>query len=123
MNWWPRLKEPPKSSVIAPPPTTDGALQEAPSVDVDMTMRASPVTESRCAQATCTRRTLAESSDAAMVGRALVRNRVGVVPWSKGVMVATSTVFLLGKVLPKSVDFATRIASGWLDVAKRRQVT
>jgi hypothetical protein len=53
----------------------------------------------------------------------LVRNCVGVVPWSNGAIVATSLVFLDGKVLPKSVDFATTIASGALEVAKRRQVT
>ena len=54
------------------------------------------------------------STEAAIEGSALVRNRVPDVPWSKGVIVATWTVFLDVKVWPKSVDFETMMASGWL---------
>ena len=80
MNWWPRDSEAPKSSVIGEASTGTGALQAAPSAEVDRTIRASPVDASRCAQPTWTRRAFAASTETAIVGSAFVRNCVALVP-------------------------------------------
>src|SRR5690349_12588773 len=98
--------------------TGAGALQALPSVDVESTIRDCPVTGSRCAHAMWT-----PAREVAIVGSALVRNSFTVVAWSKGAIVATSLMFLLGNVLPKSVDLAMTIPSGWLELANRRHVT
>src|SRR5215831_7341146 len=111
MNWCPRVKALPRSSVTAAASTATGFPQVEPSGDEATTIRASPVTASRWAQATWTRLTAAESTDKATEGSVFVRNSVGVVPWSKGEIAATCTMFLDGKVLPKSVDLATMMAS------------
>src|SRR5262249_13010627 len=109
-----------KSSTIGAESTVTGAPQVEPSVDGETTIWASPVPALRWAQATWTRLTPPASRDAAIEGRAFVRNSVGVVAWSKGEIAATWPVFLDGRVLPKSVDFATTIASPALEVANRR---
>jgi hypothetical protein len=84
-------------------------------------MRASAPADGRAAQARCTRFVLLESTDTAMLGSDSVRNDVKVVPWSNGMIVATSVAFV--NVCPKSVDFANTMASVWLLVANRRHVT
>src|SRR5262249_39218157 len=120
MNWWPREKALPKSSTMGAASTVTGAPQVEPSVEEETTICASPVPALRWAQATWTRLAPPASSELAIEGRAFVRNSVVVVAWSKGAIAATWTVFFDGKVLPKSADFATTIASPALEVANRR---
>ena len=69
------------------------------------------------------------STETAIVGRAFVRNWAPDDPWSNAQRFgavpvprfATVVVYLDGNVFPKSVERAQMIASGWLEVANRRQ--
>src|SRR5258708_7254098 len=105
MNWCP----------VGAGSTEAGVVQSTPFGEVEITTRALPAM-SRCDHTRWTR----PVASMAIEGNALVR-KPALVVWSNGEMFATTVVF--EKVCPPSRDFATRMASLLLDVAKRRQAT